>query len=80
MSEQAYRRAARWLAAALVIGGLAGCVTVRPWERGHHARRAMLAGFGDDGMTGRHRAKLVETRTGHGAAAGAPGGGCGCSQ
>jgi len=39
-----------------------------------------VAGFGDTGMAARYRGKLVETRTGHGAAIGAPGGGCGCSQ
>ena len=70
----------RWLAAALLALALTSCVTVRPWERGHHARRAMLAGFGDGGLAGRQRAKIVETKTGHGAAGGAPGGGCGCSQ
>jgi hypothetical protein len=69
----------RWLVALAAIA-LSGCVMVRPWERGDHARRSMIAGFGDTGVAARHRAKLVETRTGHGAANGAPGGGCGCSQ
>lgn len=69
----------RWLVLLAVIT-LPGCVAVRPWERGAFARRSMTAGFGDQGLSGRYRGKLVETRTGHGAALGAPGGGCGCSQ
>lgn len=68
-----------WLVALTVLAS-SGCAVVRPWERGAFARRSMTAGFGDQGLGGRYRGKLVETRTGHGAALGAPGGGCGCSQ
>jgi hypothetical protein len=66
--------------AALLFLGLAGCVAVKPWQRADHARPAMAAGFGDDGMAGKYRGKVLETKTGGGAARQAPGGGCGCSQ
>jgi hypothetical protein len=71
------RRLVVALGLALLLGG---CAAVQPWERGHLARRAMTAGLGDSGLAGRYRAKLVETKTAHGTAAAAPGGGCGCSQ
>lgn len=64
----------------VALVALSGCAAVRPWERGAFARRAMSAGLGDRGIVGRYEGKLVETKTGHGAALGAPGGGCGCSQ
>jgi hypothetical protein len=67
----------------LAVSGLlllAGCVAVKPWQRGDHARRAMTAGFGDDGIAGGYRGKVLETKTAGGAARQAPGGGCGCSQ
>ena len=64
----------------VVVVASPACVTVQPWERGQLARRAMTAGLGDQGLAGRYRAKLVETKTAHGTTAAAPGGGCGCSQ
>jgi hypothetical protein len=65
---------------ALVLVVLAGCAPVRPWERGKLASPAMMAGFGEQGLTGAYRAKVLESKTGGGLPGGAPGGGCGCTQ
>jgi hypothetical protein len=70
----------RRLVVVLVLVSLAGCVRVRPWQRGDLSRRSMTTGLGDAGLDGAYRAKVLETMTGGGAAGTAPGGGCGCSQ
>lgn len=66
--------------AALFVLSLSACAVVKPWERGDMARRSMSAGFGDQGLSGSYRSKLVQTKAAHATAVGAPGGGCGCSQ
>jgi hypothetical protein len=62
------------------ITSLAGCATVKPWEREHVAKPCMQSPFGSDPMTSQYWEKVTETRTAGGRPGMAPGGGCGCTQ
>jgi hypothetical protein len=65
------------LAVALTM---AGCARVRPWERARVASAPMVNPLVGEGLEGRYRAKVLESKTGGGAPGIAPGGGCGCTQ
>lgn len=56
------------------------CAPVRPWQRARLASPAMEQGLGESGFAGTHRSKVLESKTGGGLPASAPGGGCGCTQ
>ncbi|HEX8826168.1 MAG TPA: DUF4266 domain-containing protein [Archangium sp.] len=64
----------------VLLSPLAGCVRVKPFERGKLASAAMAPPWAEEGMAAEYDAKLLETQTGAGLAGGAPGGGCGCTQ
>ena len=62
-----------------LLGG-SGCVTVKPWQREDLARPSMTVRFGEAGVAGEYRGKVVESKTAAGLPGDAPGGGCGCTQ
>jgi hypothetical protein len=67
------------LLATLALLGASGCALappVRPWQRGHLARRAMQF---DDGLEARFRQHLFGAREGAEGGYGHVGGGCGCN-
>ena len=63
-----------WLA---VVVSLAGCVTVRPWQRERLAARCMSTD--DPTASALSDAHVRAVRVGDIAAGGAGGGGCGCN-
>lgn len=67
------------LAAVLVAVaiGAAGCVTVRPEDKGLLAQPSMS--FGSDGRTRAHDEHVFSNREGSYGAGGVSGGGCGCN-
>jgi hypothetical protein len=65
---------------ALVALLAAGCARVRPWQRSRLASVPMVNPLVGEGLEGRYRAKVLESKTGGGAPGIAPGGGCGCTQ
>jgi hypothetical protein len=69
-----------WRLVCLLAMPVFGCAAVKPWEREHLAKPAMVARFGEEGIAGEYRAKVTESKTGGGLPGDAPGGGCGCTQ
>jgi len=64
---------------AIVGTALQGCAhppPVKPWQRGHLSRRAMMF---DDGLEGRFRQHMFSSREGAEGGYGHVGGGCGCN-
>jgi len=57
--------------------GAAGCVTVRPEDKGLLAQPSMS--FGSDGRTRAHDEHIFSNREGSYGAGGVSGGGCGCN-
>ena len=69
----------RMLALALVAGTLpfiAGCATVRPYQREHLSSRIMT--FDDDAKAQARSTKSLEAREGSTGGVGGAGGGCAC--
>ncbi|MFL5248118.1 MAG: DUF4266 domain-containing protein [Myxococcales bacterium] len=64
----------------IVVALSSACVRVKPWERAKLATPAMALGVGEEGLSGEHRHRVVESRTAGGLPGDAPGGGCGCTQ
>ena len=63
-------------AAGTAMGGCAHPPPVKPWQRGHLTRRAMIF---DDGLEGRFRQHMFSSREGAEGGYGHVGGGCGCN-
>jgi hypothetical protein len=59
---------------------VAGCATVKPYERQYLAARSMAEPYAEDGTSLEYRDKVVRTKTATSLPAAAPGGGCGCTQ
>ncbi|KAB2961872.1 MAG: DUF4266 domain-containing protein [Thermoanaerobaculia bacterium] len=71
------RRRLQTLALVAGLGGLAGCATVQPWERGPLSTEPMKL---DDCRSHRFERSIETYREGAiGGAGGKSGGGCGCS-
>jgi hypothetical protein len=58
---------------------LAGCSTVKPWERGALAHRTMDPEAGDRYCSGLFLGHLDDVREGAAGGTGKAGGGCGCN-
>ncbi len=65
------------IAAALVLGSMAGCTRVRPWEREYLADPIMRPDFGKEEKAVREH--TMATREGAVGSFGVSGGGCGCN-
>jgi len=67
------------LRAGLVVATLAvaGCATVKPWEKEHLADRIMS--FDEDAREAAEELHWIEAREGSTGGAGAAGGGCACN-
>ena len=61
----------------ILVSGLAGCVTVKSWQREHHSRRSMNQDM-DEGEA-RFQQHSREAREGASGGNGNAGGGCGCN-
>jgi len=68
----------RWMAMLACLGGLlAGCATVRPWQRGRLASPCMAVD--PPAASGLFQEHVRAVRTGDMHAGAAGGGGCGCN-
>jgi hypothetical protein len=70
----------RALAVLALVAAVSACARVKPWQREQLARPCMETRFGEAGISGEYRAKVLESKTGGGLPGDAPGGGCGCTQ
>jgi hypothetical protein len=64
--------------AAVAVGGLGGCVVVKPFQREYLAERCMAPGLGD-GAELKFRGHWEGSRQGGEGGFGTAGGGCGCN-
>jgi hypothetical protein len=65
------------VALALFAASLTGCQVVRPWERGHLARRDMS--WDPDALESTRRGHVYFSKEAALSGGGAGGGGCGCN-
>lgn len=71
------QRAIGLLCLLALLVGISGCQIVRPWERGHLARRDMS--WDPDSLESTRRGHVYFSKEAALTAGGAGGGGCGCN-
>ena len=72
-----WRRALGLACLVVLLAGLTGCQVVRPWERGHLARRDMS--WDPDALESTRRGHVYFSKEAAMSGGGGGGGGCGCN-